>query len=166
MRDDIHQNSASLDDTPTRRSPVEDLAAGELPVDLLSVPVVAPVQSLTPANRSLCFLETGAPGSPLTHVHTSCVAVPGMRIASTDLLSFIDPLPMDRLALFDNNTVRDWPAEDRHQLLAVAHRDIHIARSNFANLTQYLDNQAAQLAVCAGAGDDNVPLMIVETFLE
>ena len=36
-----------------------------------------------------------------------------------------DPLPMDRLALFDNNTVRDWPAEDRHQLLAVTLRDTH-----------------------------------------
>ena len=79
--------------------------AGELRVDLPSVPVVAPVRSLTPANQSLRFLETGSPGLLLAHVLTSRAAVPGMCIASTDLLPFIDPLPMDRLALFDNNTV-------------------------------------------------------------
>ena len=33
-----------------------------------------------------------------------------------------------------------------------------------ADLTQYLDEQASQLAMCAGAGDDSVPLMTVETF--
>ena len=164
MREEIQHTSASLEDTQTRHSPVEDLMAGELQVDLPSVPVIAPVRSLTPANRSLCFLETGAPGLPLAHVLTSRAAVPGMCFTSTDLLSFIDPLPMDRLELFDNNTVCDWPAEDRHQLLAVAHRDIHIARRNVANLTQYLDEQAAQLAMCAGARDDSVPLMTVETF--
>ena len=43
MRDDIHQNSALLDNTQTRHSPVEDLAAGELLVDLPSIPVIAPV---------------------------------------------------------------------------------------------------------------------------
>ena len=105
MRDDIYQSSASLDNTLTRHSPVEGLAVKELPVDLSSVPVVAPVRSLTPANWSLRFLETGAPGSPLTHELASRAAVPGMCIASTDLLSFINPLPMDRLALYDSNTV-------------------------------------------------------------
>ena len=164
MREEIRHTSASLDDTQTCHSPVEDLTAGELPVDLPSVPVVATVRSLTPANRGLHFLEIGALGSPLAHVLTSRAAVPGMCIASTDMLSFIDPLPMDRLALFDNNTVCDWPAEDRHQLLTVAPRDIHIAHRNVADLAQYLDDQAAQLAVCAGAGDDNVPLMTVKTF--
>ena len=164
MREEIRHTSASLEDTQTRHSPVEDLKAGELPVDLPSVPVVAPVRSITPANRSLQFLETGAPGLSLAHVLTSCAVVPGMCIASTDLLSFIDPLPMDRLALFDNNTVCDWPGEDRHQLLAVAHRDLHIACRNVTDLTQYLDEQAAQFAMCAGAGDDSVPLMTVDTF--
>ena len=46
----------------------------------------------------------------------------------------------------------------------MAHRDLHVARRNVADLTQYLDGQAAQLAVCASAGDDSVPLMTVETF--
>ena len=71
---------------------------------------------------------------------------------------------MDRLALFVNNTVRDWPVEDRHQLLAVTHRNIHIVHRNVTDLIQYLDEQAAQLAMCAGAGDDSIPLMTVETF--
>ena len=87
-----------------------------------------------------------------------------MCIASTDLLSFIDPLPMDRLALHDHRTARDWPAEDKSQLLAVAHRDLHVARRNVADLTKYLDDQAAQLAVYADAGEDTIPLMMVETF--
>ena len=38
MREDIHHTTASLEDTHTRHSPVEDLMAGDLP----SVPVVAP----------------------------------------------------------------------------------------------------------------------------
>ena len=71
---------------------------------------------------------------------------------------------MERLALFDNNTVCDWPAEDRQQILAVAHRDLHVARRNVADLTQYMDDQAAQLVLCAAAGDDSAPLMTVETF--
>ena len=99
MKGEIYQSSASLENTLTHRLPVEDLAVEELPVDISSVPDIAPVRSLTPANRSLRFLETGAPGSPLTHELASRAAVPGMCIASTDLLSFIDPLPMDRLTL-------------------------------------------------------------------
>ena len=93
----------------------------------------------------------------------SCAAVPGMCIASTDLLSYTDPLPMDRLALHDARAVRDWPLADREQL-AVAHRDLHMARRNVAELTSYLDDKAAHLAVCAGAEDDGLPLMTVETF--
>ena len=165
MKDEIYQSAASLDNTLTRRSPVEELVVEELPVDIppsmsmchdtvSSVPDVVPIRSLTPANRSLRFLETGAPGSPLTYELALRAAVPGMCIASTNLLSFIDPLPMDRLALYDLHTVCEWPAEDRTQLLAVAHRDLHVARRNIANLMRYVDDQAAHLAVCAGAGED------------
>ena len=71
---------------------------------------------------------------------------------------------MDRLALHDARAVRDWPAEDRTQLLAVAHRDLHVARRNVAELTRYLDDQAAHLSICAGAAEDIIPLMTVETF--
>ena len=162
--EEIRYTSSAPEDTTARHSPVQDFASAELLVDLPLAPVVTPVRSLTPANRSLRFLETGAPGSPLAPVLTSRAAVPGMCIASTDLLSFIDPLPMDRLALHDSHTVRDWPAEDRNQLLAVAHLDLHVARRNVADLTRYLEDQAAQLAMCAGAGEDIVPLMMMATF--
>ena len=102
----------------TQESPVENLVIGESPVDDLPAPStddvpsssfadVTPVRLLTPANRSLRFLETGPPGSPHTHMVSSRAAVPGMCIASTDILSFIDPLPMDRLALHDARAVRD-----------------------------------------------------------
>ena len=108
--------------------------------------------------------ETEAPGSPLAPVLTSRTAISGMCIMSTDLLSFIDPLPMDRLALHNYSIARYWPAEDKHQLLAVAHRDLHVARRNVADLTRCLDDQAVQLAVYAGAGEDTIPLMTMETF--
>ena len=63
--------------------------------------VEAPVRPLIPANRSLRFLETGAPGSPQVDLVSSRAAVPSVCVASTDRLSFIDPLPMDRLFLHD-----------------------------------------------------------------
>ena len=141
-----------------------DFAVDESPVAFPVAPVTTSVRPLTPANRSLRFLETGAPGTPCVPVLSSRAAVPGTCIASTDLLDFIDPLPMDRLALHDHQTARDWPAEDRRQLLAVAHRDLYVARRNVADLTRYLDDQAAQLAVYADAGDESVPLMTVDTF--
>ena len=87
-----------------------------------------------------------------------------MCIASENLLSFIDPLPMDRLILHDTQAVRGWPSTERDQLLAVPHRDLHVARRNVAELTRYLDDQSAHLAACAGAEADHIPLMMVETF--
>ena len=54
------------------------------------------------------------------------------------------------------------PARD--ELLAVAHRDIAVARRNMADLTLYLDTQSAHLAACAGAMDNSIPLMSAETF--
>ena len=71
---------------------------------------------------------------------------------------------MDWLLLHEALSVRDWRSTDRDQLLAVAHQDIHVARQNVADLTRYLDVQSAHLAACAGAGDDSLPLMTVETF--
>ena len=74
----------------------------------------------------------------------------GMYIASEALLSYLDPLPMDRLILNDAESVRTWHSTDRDQLLAVAHQDLHVARQNVADLTRYMDVQYAHLAVCAG----------------
>ena len=137
-----------------------------------SLPVDALVRPLTPANRSLRFLESGAFGPPQISTVSSRAAVSGMSIASMDLLSYLDPLPMDRLLLHEARSIRDWPSMVRDQLHAVAHRDIHVARHNVAKLTRhnvakltrYLDLQSAHLAACAGAMDDSLPLMTVETF--
>ena len=71
---------------------------------------------------------------------------------------------MDRFLLHEARSVRDWPSTERDQLLAVAHRDIHVARQNVADLTRYLNIQSAHLAACAGAGDDSLPLVTVEIF--
>ena len=87
-----------------------------------------------------------------------------MCVVSEDLLSYLDPLPMDRLILHDAQAVRGWPSTDRDQLLAVTHRDLHVARRNVADLTRYSDVQSAHLAACVGADDDHIPLMTVETF--
>ena len=90
--------------------------------------------------------------------------MPGICIASEDLLSYIDPLPMDRLILHDAQVVRGWLSTERDQLLAVAHLDVHVARRNVADITRYLDIHYAHLAAYAGAGDDSIPLITVETF--
>ena len=150
IREDVLLHSSAPD---ADRSPVVDFVGDESPVVLPVAPVATSVRPLTPANRSLRFLESGAPGSHCVPVLSSRAAVPGTCIASTDLLDFIDPLPMDRLALHNHQTARDWPAEDQRQLLAVAHRDLYVARRNVADITRYLDDQAAQLAIYANAGD-------------
>ena len=90
--------------------------------------------------------------------------MPGMYITSEDLLSYIDPLPMDRLILHDAQAVRGWLSTERDQLLAVTHRDLHVARRDVTELTRYLDAQSAHLAACVGAEDVHIPLMTVETF--
>ena len=151
--------TGSPDFSPLRRFFIAAVAALQSRYDTMT-----PLDYVTPANRSLRFLETGAPESPCVPMLSSRAVVPGTCLASTDLLSFIDQLLMDRLALHDHRAARDWPAEDRSQLLAVAHRDLHVARRNVADLTKYLDDHAAQLAMYVDAGDDTVPLMTVETF--
>ena len=55
-----------------------------------------------------------------------------------------------------------WPAADRHAILAVAHRDVRVARQNIAEMMLYIDDHAAHLANCASAGDDSLTLMSTE----
>ena len=87
-----------------------------------------------------------------------CLLVSGMSIASMDLLSYLEPLPMHQLLLHEARSIRDWLSTDRDQLLAVVHRDMHIARHNVAELTRYLDQHSAHLSTCAGAMADSLPL--------
>ena len=66
--------------------------------------------------------------------------------------------------LHSADSLRSWPAAARDELLAVAHRDMAVARRNLADLKRYLDNQSTHLAACTGAMDDSIPLMSAETF--
>ena len=91
-------------------------------------------------------------------------AVSSVFIGSHDLLNYVEPLPLDQMLYHDVQAVRTWPESARDELLAVAQRDVAVARQNVADMTRYLDIQAAHLAACSGALDDTLPLMSVETF--
>ena len=123
---------------------------------------VSPVvitRRVTPANRPLQHLEAGRLGASTPQHVRSRPAVPDLCIASSRLLSVLDPLPMDRLSRHTVAEIRSWPAADRHDILAVANRDVRVARQNIAELLLYVDDHAAHLANCASADDDNLTLM-------
>ena len=117
---------------------------------------------LTPANRPLQLLEAGRLGASATEHLPSRPAVPDLCIASSSLLSALDPLPLDRLSRHTVEEITLWPAADRHAILAVANRDVRIARQNIAELLVYVDDHAAHLANCASANDDSLTLMSAE----
>ena len=119
---------------------------------------------LTPNNRSLSFLQTGPVEDPHVHVLQFRGAVSSVSIASTDLLYYVEPLPLDQFIHHDTQTVYTWPETARQELFAVAHRDIAVARRNLASMTRYVDMQDAHLAACSGALHNNILLMTVETF--
>ena len=101
---------------------------------------------------------------PHVHVLQSRGAVSSVSIASTDLLYYVEPLPLDQFIHHDTQTVNTWPDAARQKLFAVARRDIAVARRYLASMTRYVDMQDAHLAACSGALDNNIPLMTVETF--
>ena len=164
-----------IDDSPqgsSRTSPVDpvvDIPVVESlsPLILSSAtpppPVIdTPVRSLTPNNNSLSFLQTGPVEHPHIHVPQSRRAVSSISIASTDLLYYVEPLPLDQFIYHDTQIVRTWPETAREELFAVARRDIPVARRNLASLTRYLDIHDAHLAACSGGVDDNILLGTVE----
>ena len=153
-------------------SPSHDISEATLPAespmdqetrDEIS-PVVIP-RRVTPANRPLQHLEAGRLGASTPQHVRSRPAVPDLCIASSSLLSVMDPLPMDWLSRHTVAEIRSWPAADRHDLLAVANRDVRVARQNIAELLLYVDDHAAHLANCASADDDSLTLMSAELLL-
>ena len=58
---------------------------------------------LTPANRPLQLLEAGRLGASATEHLPSRPAVPDLCIASSSLLSALDPLPLDSLSRHDDS---------------------------------------------------------------
>ena len=121
-------------------------------------PVVIP-RRVTPANRPLQHLEAGRLGASTPQHVMSRPAVPD---PNSHLLSLMDPLPMDRLSRHTVAEIRLWPAADRHDILAVANRDVRVARQNLAELQLYVDDHVAHLANCASADDDGITLMSAE----
>ena len=124
-------------------------------------PVVI-TRRLTPANRPLQLLEAGRLGASAPQHVPSRPAVPDLCIASSSLLSALDPLPLDRISRHTVEEISLWPAADRHAILAVANRDVRVARQNIAELMLYVDDHAAHLANCASANDDSLTLMSAE----
>ena len=145
----------------SRESPVVGLPRRSSTVDMsVDSPVVdTPRRSYNQHNRALAVMEASAMEPPHFSVPLARGAVNFTSIASTDLQTFIDPLPLDNLICYGASTVQSWPARDRDQILAVAGRDIAVARHNVAELTRYLDVHAAHLATCLRSDDDNIPLI-------
>ena len=71
-------------------------------------------------------------GASTTEHLPSRPAVPDCCIASSSLLSALDPLPLDRLSRHTVEEMALCPAADRHAILAVANRDVRIVRQNIA----------------------------------
>ena len=156
---------SSANDTKIE-SPVVDPPRRSSTIDTtMESPVVeTPRRSSTSNNRSLAVMEASTLEVPRYRIPIARGAVNFTSIASLDLQTFIDPLPLDQLLCYSAETVQSWPTEDRDQILAVASRDLTVARRNLAELTRYVDIHAAHLATCAGGSDDSIPLMAAETY--
>ena len=150
----------------SRESPVVDPPRRSSTMDTTTdSPVVnTPRRSSTSNNRSLAVMEASTLEAPHCYIPIARGSVNFTSIASLDLQTFIDPLPLDQLICYGAETVQSWPREDREQILAVAGRDLSVARRNLAELTRYVDMHAAHLATCTGGSDDNIPLMAAETY--
>ena len=169
MRRDISQDSHGHIDA-TDLDPAFDIPVVESlsPLIISSAtppPVVgATLRSIMPNNRSLTYLQSGPFDQPQSYLPLARGGVSSVSLASSDLLSYVEPLPLDQLVFHSADTVRSWPAVARDEFLAVAHRDMVVARRNLADLTLCLDNHSTHLAACAGAMDNYIPLMSAETF--
>ena len=162
--DDVSSDGSLMLLSPPRDIPEAELPAGSA-MEIGTRDVESPVvmsRRVTPANRPLQHLEAGHLGASTPQHVMSRPAVPDLCITSTNLLSLIDPLPMDRLSRHTVAAVCSWPAVDRHHILAVANRDVRVARQNLAELQLYVDDHAAHLANCASADDDEIALMSAE----
>ena len=162
--DDVSSDGSLMLLSPPHDIPDAELPAGsdmEIGTRDADSPVVM-MRRVTPANRPLQHLEAGHLGASTPQHVMSRPAVPDLCIVSMNLLSLIDPLLMDRLSRHTVAAVCSWPAVDHHHILAVANRDVRVARQNLAELQLYVDDHAAHLGNCASADDDEIALMSAE----
>ena len=157
---DPSKDQASGFDTPVGEATTQLVRSAPTPPPVVEIPR----RSITPNNRSLAVLESGQLVAPQCHLPLARGAVSSASIASLELQTFVEPLPLDQLICHTPSSVQAWPTAAREEVLVVAHRDLAVARRNIANFTYYLDLHSAHLAACAGALDDTVPLMSAETF--
>ena len=97
-------------------SPPHDIPDATLPVGTTSTQpptrnAVSPVvmtRRITPANRALQYLEAGRLGASDPHHVLSRPSVPNLCIASSNLLSVMNPLPLDRLSRHMVAAICSW----------------------------------------------------------
>ena len=165
--DDMSSEGSLMLLWPAHDVPEVTLPAGTPSTELTTRDAVSPVvmtRRITPANRPPQYLEAGQLGASDPQHVLSRPSVPDLSIASSNLLSFIDPLPLDRLSRHTVAAICSWPPTDCHHILAVANRDIPVACQNLAELQLYVDDHAAHVANCASADNDEIPFMSAETF--
>ena len=132
-----------------RQDPEDDITGTERLLGTLptSSVITTMANSQSPVEQMTDLLSSESDRTQL-HVALSRGAVSNVSLASTDLLSHVEPLPLNQLICHSAATVRSWPAARREDLLAVAYRDIAVARRNMAELTHYLDIQSTHIAAC------------------
>ena len=102
MRREIAQNADEFDHL-TDQASGHDIPVGEAATPPISSTTTPPPvvetqrRSITPNNRSLAVLESGQLVPPQCHMPLARGAVSSASIASTDLQSFVEPLPLDQL---------------------------------------------------------------------
>ena len=107
------QMRRDIDDSPQGSSSTS-------PVDPVVVESLSPlILSSASTRRSLSFLQTGPVEHPHVHVPQSRGAVSSVSIASTDLLYYVEPLPLYQFIYHDIPIVRTWPETAREELFAV-----------------------------------------------
>ena len=155
----------------SRQDPEEDITETERLLDTLRLSPTLPTSSVvtttagaqSPVEQMTDLLSSESDRTQL-HALRSKGAVSKVSLASTNLLSHVEPLPFNQLICHSVATVRSWPTTRREDLIAVAYRDMAVARRNMAELTRYLDIHSTHIAACSGALDDNLPMMSAEIF--
>ena len=107
-RDPLSTNhSAGLD--PAFDIPVVESLSPLIISSATPPPVVdAPFRSITPNNRSLTYLQSGPFDQPQSYMPLARGGggVSSVSLASSDLLYYVEPLPLDQLACHSADTVR------------------------------------------------------------
>ena len=91
--------------------------------------------SQTSVDQMSNLLTSGPAEHTQLHVPLSRGAVSNVSLARTDVLSYVEPLPLNQLVCHSTHIVRSWPAARRDELLAVAYRDMAVTRRNMADIT-------------------------------